>query len=148
MTAEEKRPLAMLVTTLIVFSVYSYLAYHKYLSLGMTMEDSKFFAKAILIFLPFSIAAKIILYILYSIFNAILTGETEPSMTKDEFGKIIDLKASSNFYRIFIVGFLLAMVSQLLDWSIGSMFIIFFSSMFVGALVSEFSEYYYLKKGV
>ncbi|MFY0643638.1 MAG: hypothetical protein JXR19_04160 [Bacteroidia bacterium] len=149
MTNEEKRPLAMLGTTIIVFAAYTYIAYLRFEGNELyTMDNPKFFATAILLFLPISVFARIIIYILYSIVNTMLTGEDEPSMNKDEFGKLIDLKSSTNFYRIFIAGFLLAMLTQVVGWSIGSMFIVFYISMFVGAVISEFSEYYYLRKGV
>jgi hypothetical protein len=115
---------------------------------GIDPADSfSFWGAAILILIPVSIVAKIIIQIVFNIIYRITTNEKEPSFA-DELDKLIELKATRNSHYAFILGFLLSMGSLVMDMSPSVMFIILFISGFVSELVGIFTQLYLYRRGV
>jgi hypothetical protein len=112
-----------------------------------TTETLRFWAAAILILIPVSIVAKIIIAIIFNIIYRITTKEVEPSFS-DELDKLIDLKATRNSHYVFTLGFLLAMGSLVLDMTPTTMFIILIFSGFLSEMASVFTTLYHYRKGV
>lgn len=148
MSYQERRNIVSLIGTLLIFTLYSRYVYLKFPEGSIdSSELFSFWGATILILIPVSIVAKIIIHIVFSILNTIATKEKEPAFT-DERDKIIELKATRNSHYVFILGFLLAMGSLVMDMEPSVMFII----LIVAGLVSEVSgiitQLYHYRKGV
>jgi hypothetical protein len=94
-----------------------------------------------------SIAAKIIITIVFNIIYRITTNEVEPSFS-DELDKLIELKATKISHYVFTLGFLLAMGSLVMDMPHSAMFIILILSGFVSEMVGVITQLYLYRKGV
>jgi hypothetical protein len=148
MTAQEKRPLVFLLIDIITFSIYYTVILNYYEGYAVSMGELPFWSTSILILIPIMIASRIILYVLYSIFNTVITKEQEEKFLIDELGEIIKLKASRNFSTTFMLGFVVTMILLVVGISIPSMFKMFYFSIFSAFIVQNISEYYYAKKGI
>jgi hypothetical protein len=148
MSFQGKKNIVSLIGTTLIFSFYSMFVFQKYQDEGFDQADTfSFWGAAILILIPVSIVAKIITHIVFSIINTVATNEKEPSFT-DELDKLIELKATRTSHYVFIIGFLLAMVSLVMDMSPSVMFIILMFSGFVSELAGIFTQLYHYRKGV
>ncbi|MNW46180.1 hypothetical protein D3C74_234610 [compost metagenome] len=94
-----------------------------------------------------SIVAKVIIHIVFVIFNKIATNEDEPSF-EDEFDKIIELKADRISLYVFFLGFILSMVPLVTDLPTYLTFLglIFFG--FLSDLLGRIAQLYFYRKGV
>jgi hypothetical protein len=148
MTAQQKRPLVFLTIDLLTFSIYFFIVLNKYEEYTSTLGELPFWGISILILIPLMIVSRIILYIIYSVFNTAITKKKEEKFLIDELGEIIKLKASRNFSTTFMLGFVATMILLSIGVSIPSMFKMFFFSIFASFIVQNISEYYYTKKGI
>lgn len=137
-----------MVTSIVVFIFYYLYITADYNSEAMTFTDElHFWGSAILILIPVQIVTKVISYIVFVIVNTIATRELEPSIT-DEFEKLIDLKATRNFYHVFITGFFLAMGSLVFKMPPSVMFNIFLFSLVIGGITIDLSQLYFYRRGI
>jgi hypothetical protein len=141
MTDQIRKATISLISDFIIFGGYYLIVYSRYQSGGLftTEQEFKFWASAILIFIPVIIISKILFYILYAIVKAIATQEKD-RMISDELDKLIELKASKYSSTAFSMGFMLGMVALLLGWPTLVMFNIFLLSMFACMLVDDLSQ--------
>lgn len=102
--------------------------------------------KTFLVLIPVTIVSQIIIHIVFTIINKIVTNEDMPTLS-DERDKLIELKAIRISHWIFITGFLLSMVSQVIGMPPYAMFIILIASGFVSAIISEIAKIYFYRKG-
>lgn len=148
MSYQEKKHIVSFISTLLIFSFYCWYVFqnvpHTHVD---TMETLRFWAAAILILIPVSIIAKILIAILFNIIYRITTKEVEPSFS-DELDKLIDLKATRNSHYVFTLGFLLAMGSLVLDMTPTTMFIILIFSGFLSEMVGVSTSLYHYRRGV
>jgi len=146
---QEKRPFVFIVIDIIVFSIYSISVLDKYKRSAVAMpEELKFWSAAILILIPILIVSRILLYLIFSIFNTIITKKREEKFITDELGNIIKLRASKNFSNTFMTGFILIMLLLVLGVSIAMMFKLFILSLFLALTAHNITEIYYYKKGI
>lgn len=73
--------------------------------------------------------------------------EKEPSFA-DEHDKLIELKATRNSHYVFVLGFILAMLSVVLKMQLDIMFIILVSAGLVSEIVGVLTGLYHYRKGV
>lgn len=148
MTYQEKRSIGLLISNLTVPAVYYSNVYRKFQSGEFSdLGDTRMWASIILIAIPIYIAANILMMILVNIVHTAATREEHKDIV-DEMDKIIELKATRNFYHCFMIGFLLALGSQYMRMGIHSMFIIFIVTIVVASLINEISQLYYYRRGV
>lgn len=148
MSYQEKKNIVSLISTLLIFGFYCLYVYQKYQEGSIDSTDTyRFWGTVILILIPVSIAAKIIITIVFNIIYRITTKEVEPSFA-DELDKLIELKATKNSHYVFTLGFLLAMGSLVMDMPHSAMFIILILSGFVSELVGTVTQLYLYRKGV
>ncbi|CAM4425669.1 hypothetical protein L1N85_26580 [Paenibacillus alkaliterrae] len=148
MSFQEKKNIVSLISTFLIFGCYCLYVFQKYPFGGLDQADSfSFWGSFILILIPVTIAAKIIISIVFTIIYRIATSEEEPSFA-DELDKLIELKATRNSHYVFVLGFLLAMGSQVLDMQPTVMFIILISSGLVSEIVGVITQLYHYRKGV
>ncbi len=93
-----------------------------------------------------TIVAKIIIHIVFSILNTIASREAEPNIV-DERDKLIELKASTNGGYVFGIGFVLAMVTLLLDQPPSLMFSVLLVTGVVTDLTTELAHFYFYRRG-
>lgn len=148
MTTQEKRPLVFLLIDIVTFSIYYTVILNYYDSYVSSMGELPFWSTSLLILIPLMIVSRIIFYILYSIFNTLITKEREEKFLIDELLELIKLKASRNFNTTFMLGFVLTMLLLAVGLSTPSMFKMFYFSIFSAFIVQNTSEYYYVKKGM
>jgi len=122
--------------------------FQRYQEAGVASAESfKFWGAVILILIPVTIVAKIIIHIIFSIINTITTKEKEPSFF-DELDKLIELKATRNSHYVFTVGFVLSMVPLVMDMSPSVMFVILILSGLLSEIVGVSTQLYLYRRGV
>lgn len=148
MSIEEKRPIASMISTVIIFVAYYLIVYNKYMASQLSStEELKFWGAVMLILIPVMIVGKILIYVLFSIINTIVTNEQE-SCLQDEFGRLIESKSSRNSHNAFMFGFVLAMGSLVLWHSSFAMFNILLFSILFSSIVQDLSQVYFMRKGI
>lgn len=148
MSYQEKKNMISLLGTLLIFGCYSLYVFR--VQPGWNLENTElftFWAAAILILIPVSIVAKIVIYIVFNIINRVMTNEAEPSFS-DELDKIIQLKSLRISHYVFILGFLLAMGSLVVGMPIAAMFVIMFIAGFISEVAGIITELYLYHRGV
>jgi hypothetical protein len=147
MSYQEKRALVFLISNILIIGLYSLYVFHRYNdTILSTPNDFRFWGKTVLILIPVSIVACIIIFIVFSIINKIVTNEDVPLIT-DERDKLIELKATRISHWIFILGFFLSMGSQVIGMQPYVLFITLVASGFVAACASEITKIYLYRKG-
>jgi hypothetical protein len=148
MSYQEKKNIVSLLGTILVFGLYCLYVFQKYPvgSLDST-ETFRYWGAFILVLIPVSIVAKIIITIVFNIIHRITTNEVEPSFS-DELDKLIELKATKNSHYVFTLGFLLAMGSLVMEMPHSAMFIILISSGFLSEMAGVITQLYLYRKGV
>jgi hypothetical protein len=148
MSYQEKKNIVTLVGTLLVFVLYCLYVFQKYPAGNLNSTDTfSFWGASILILIPVSIVAKIIITIVFNIIYRITNNEVEPSFS-DELDRLIGLKATRNSHYAFILGFLLSMGSLVMDMPYSAMFMIFIFSGFVSEMVGVITQLYLYRRGV
>lgn len=148
MSYHEKKSIVSMISTLVIFVIYFMIVFHRYQAGNFDSTNVfGFWGSVILILIPVSIAAKIIIYIVFMIIYRMTTNENAPAFS-DERDKLIGLKAERNSHWIFCFGFILAMASQVLHMSPSVMFIILILSGFVSDILGEISQLYFYSRGI
>lgn len=75
------------------------------------------------------------------------TGEKEPTFA-DELDKLIEMKANRISFFMFIIGFLLAMGTLVMNEQLQTMFIILIIAGFISDVIGSVMKLYYYRKGV
>lgn len=148
MSYQEKKSLVFLISMILIYALYSlYLFQVHQDTILNTPNDLKFWGKAFFALILIIVVASIIIFIIFSIINKIVTNEDIPSFS-DERDKLVDLKATKITYHTFSFGFLLAMGSQALDMQPWVMFITLIASCFISTIIGEITKIYLYRKGV
>lgn len=148
MTYQEKKSITTLISAVLIFAVYCLYKYAQYPEEGMALEESiRYWGSFVLVLTLVSIVAHIVINIIFNIIFRITTGEKEPAFA-DELDKLIELKANRNSFFLFILGFLLAMVSLATDRPLNLMFLILIASGFLSDVTGSITKLYHYRKGV
>jgi hypothetical protein len=148
MSYQERRSVVSLVGTLLIAVGYGLFIAGRAQAAGPDVaNDLQFWATAILLLIPVVIVFQIVLMILFIIANTIATGREE-SEKSDEFGRLVELKATRNFYHTFMIGFVLSLVVVVLGQPPAAMFIILLAGIFASSVVFYGSEIVYYRRGV
>jgi hypothetical protein len=91
--------------------------------------------------------ARIIIYIIFHIINAIVTRE-EKIPKEDERDKLIKLKATRNSHYTFSIGFMAAIIYLALGFAPYIIFVVFVISGLLSEIIDNGSQIYYYRKGV
>jgi uncharacterized membrane protein len=147
MSYQERRSLVNLISIILITAVYSAYMIQRYpAGSAYSPEVFHFWGAFFLILIPVSVVARIIIYIIFHIINAIATREEEPPIT-DERDKLVELKASQNSLYVFAVGFILAMVALVVGMPPAAMFIILICSGVASEMVGDISQFYFYRRG-
>ena len=147
MDNKEKQILVTSISMALIFACYSIYVYFHYIAVNPgIINDFKFWGKTILILIPVTIVAQIIIHIIFAIINKVVTNEDMTTLT-DERDKLIDLKAIRISHWVFSMGFFLSMVSLTIGMPPYAMFITLIASGFISSIVAEIAKIYYYRKG-
>ncbi|HSH20115.1 MAG TPA: hypothetical protein VLA03_06665 [Draconibacterium sp.] len=148
MSYREKENIVNIFSALLITPIYAWIVYQK--QLAGTIELSNDFQTWGIVFLIFagvSVVARIIIYIVFHIFNAIATRE-EDIPAEDERDKLIKLKATRNSHYTFSIGFFMAIIALSIGMPSYWLFILFVISGVVAELIDNGSQIYYYRRGV
>lgn len=148
MTYQEKQSIVNIFSGLLITGIYAWIIYQKHSAgiLDLT-QDYKTWGIIFLIFIGVSIAARIIIYIIFHIINAIATRE-EDMPVSDERDKLIKLKSTRNSYYVFSMSFVLAFTGLAMGMQVYGIFIIFIISGLVSEIVDNSSQIWHYRKGI
>lgn len=147
MSYQERRSLVHLFGSIVVTSLYGVYMSGRYPDVDpYTAEMFHFWGTFFLLLIPVSIVAKIIINIIFSIINTIITQHEEPLMM-DERDKLIELKALRNSLYLFGIGVIVAMGSLVWEMSPSFMFLLLFMAGFIADLVGDLSQFYFYRRG-
>ncbi|WP_410511457.1 hypothetical protein PaeBR_15380 [Paenibacillus sp. BR2-3] len=148
MTYQEKKSIVSLISAILIFGFYCLYMYTQYPEGGLgTAETFRYWGSFVLVLTVISIVAHIIISIIFNIVFRITTREKEPAFA-DELDKLIDLKATRNSFFVFVVGFLLAMGSLVMDQPLQVMFVILIASGFISDVTGSVTKLYHYRRGV
>ncbi len=153
MSYNEKKSITNIVSSIIITGVYAIIIYQKYLNGSIDATNVfKFWAIIILIFIPISIIARIIIMIIFSIINAVVQTAKGEDLDEadlvDERDKLIELKVTKASLIVFSLGFVLALVTQAFNMSNHMFFITLMLAGVITEIVSETMTIMYYRKGV
>ncbi|SFC17646.1 hypothetical protein SAMN05443252_10250 [Bacillus sp. OV322] len=148
MTYQEKKSIISLISSILIFAAYCLYRYPHYPGGGASSREVlHYWGSFILILTLVSIAAHIIISIIFNIVFRMTTGEKEPAFA-DELDQRIDLLAFRNSFAVFVAGFLLAMGSLVLDHTLKVMFLVLIISGFISDVTGSLSKLYHYRRGV
>lgn len=148
MSYQERRSLVNLFSGILITVLYSAYMLQRYPQAeAYSPEVFQFWGSFFLILIVVSIVARIIIYILFAILNAIIQQEQEPDIT-DERDRLIELKSMRNGFYVFILGFVGSMVTVAAGQPPAVMFIALLGAGFVSDMFSTISEFFFYRRGV
>lgn len=147
MSYQERRAIVSFVSTALIAMIYAAIMVQRYPAGDAYSADVfRFWGAFILILIPVSIIAKILVTIGFSIVNTIATRE-EDQEVMDERDKLIELRATRNSQYVFGIGVVLAMSALVIDQTPSVMFALLFCAGVVSELVSEASTFFIYRRG-
>lgn len=148
MTYQEKENVVNIFSGLLITLIYGWIVYQKHASglIDLTGDYSKW-GIVFLIFIGVSIVARIIIYIIFHIINAIATREDKIPV-EDERIKLIKLKGIRNSYYVFSGGFVLGILGLSIGLPVYSIFIVFIISGLLSEIVDNGTQIYFHRKGL
>ena len=148
MSYQEKENLVNIFSSVLISGFYSWIIYQKHLTGVFDLtEDFRNWGVIFLIFIGVSIVARIIIYIIFHIINAIATREDKIPVD-DERIKLIRLKATRNAHHIFSGGFVISVTALALGMPVYWIFIVFIISGVISEVTDNASQIYYHRKGI
>jgi hypothetical protein len=153
MSYQESKSLTNIISTILITGIYALVVYQRYLNgVGDINDIFRFWSITILVFIPISIVARIIIMIIFSIINtAVQTAKGEEAgelEITDERDKLIELKATRISLIVFSIGFILALVTQVTSTSHHMFFITLIIFGVFSEIVSETVTIIYYRKGI
>ena len=163
MSYKVKSTIMSLVIGVLLMAAYGIYAAGKVNSGAASMDDLKFWASSMLLFI--GVAATIVMHIILSIVlsigkairQTVETGKTDDKaierslqldMVEDEMDKLISLKSMRVGYAIGGLGFIAALISLVMGSPSGVMLNIMFGSFFSGSLIESLAQLVYYRRGI
>ncbi|OMF18847.1 hypothetical protein BK133_30365 [Paenibacillus sp. FSL H8-0548] len=148
MTYQEKKSIVSIISAILIFVSFSAYKYVQYPGEGLeSTEAFRYWGSFVLVLTLVSIFAHIVISIVFNIIFRITTGEKEPTFA-DELDKHIELKAHRNGFFVFILGFLLAMGSLVIEQPVQVMFVTLIVSGFISDVIGSVTKLYHYRRGV
>jgi hypothetical protein len=148
MLYQDKRSLCFLFSNILISSIYILGLAHSYgARIAMDPVDRVFLASAILIYIPVQILIRLIVIIVFAIVYKMQTDETTVEI-EDEMDKLVDLKATSVFFVVFVTGLILGLVSQAAGLSLRLLFLGIGATFVVSSLIGDCVTLAMYRRGV
>lgn len=164
MSYQEKKTITSIISSVLILAVYWIYLYIKYQSGTTSMVDLKFWAGTILTFIGVGIVATIVIQIVFHIIfsiaiavkenkcnnkdDKVVRKTIEASMVEDEMDKLIGLKSSRIGFAFAGIGFIIALVSLVLNYPPSVMINILFMSWIFGWMFEDLIRLKYYRNGV
>lgn len=153
MSYQERRSLFNLVVSIIITVVFIIVIRGMYLNDRFdTTNMMKFWSLILIIYIVYSIVTRIVITILYRIAGEIrdeITGDKEDARDiVDERDKLIELKSERIANYFFMFAFIFAAISQVLDYSISTFFVMIIAGGFIGEICSYITQIVFYRRGV
>jgi magnesium-transporting ATPase (P-type) len=165
---QEKKTIASIISWILILAVYIIYGISKYQEFGANLlNDLKFWAVAMLIFISSGVIIAILIQIIFHIMIAVANeivkevsnkarsegrSETYEELdiveVEDEMDKLIALKAMRNSYVVVGVGFVIALMTLIMKMPPAIMLNTIFISFILGPLLDGFSQLYFYRKGI
>jgi len=147
-TYQEKKSIVSLISVVLIFASYCLYMYPRHPGGGLeSAETLRYWGLFVLILILVSIAANIVIHIVFSIVHRMTSDEQEPTFA-DELDKLIDLKSMRNSFLVFMIGFVLAMAALTVELPPQTMFIVMISAGFLSEVANSVTKLYHYRKGV
>lgn len=148
MSFQERRAIAALVSNVLTCIIYFGDVFRRFLDRGPEAgSEFAFWGAAILLFIPVAVFFNVVVTIVFTIINTITQGEQEPAIT-DERDQMVELKATRNFFFVFMGGFILAMGALAVGNPPGTSFVILLFTLLASGATLEASKFIYYRRGV
>ncbi len=148
MSYQEVKNYVSLISTLCIFGGYcTYVFLNNRDDIWHSTASLSFWGAVVLILIPVSIVAKMVVTTLFIIIYRSVTKEQEPSFA-DELDKLIGLKASRVSYFVFVAGFLLGMCALAMEWPLSWAFVILIFAGFLAEVADGVAQLYLYRKGI
>ncbi len=145
---QEKKSIVNIISTLLVYGIYYWIVYQEYGDRVMSPdEELQYWGKTMLLIIPIAIASKIVIHIIFSITNRLVTSERQPCF-EDERDKIIALTSTRNAFMVFGFGFLGALGVIAYGMPMRSMFIFMIVAGVLSDVFDNLSQLYFHRKGI
>ena len=154
MSYREKENIINILSGLGITAVFAWVVYQRHVDgLIDLADDFQAWGKLFLPYAGVSIVARIIIYIVFHIINAIVTRNAAETLDgkippEDERDKLIKLKALRNSHYSFVVGFMVAIIALAVGLPTYSIFIVFVISGVISEIIDNGSQIFYYRKGV
>lgn len=133
---------------LLITSVYAWIVYQRHLQGRFDLtEDFRTWGIIFLVFMGVSIVARIIIYIIFHIINAIATRE-EDIPKEDERDKLVKLKATRNSHYAFSISLLAGFILLAAGMPLYGLFMVFIIAGLISEIMDNSSQIYYYRKGI
>lgn len=148
MSYHERRAVAMMVSTVLVFAAYCLVLYLKYRGGDFAQADPlRLGAVILLLLVPLLIVSKILTMILFTIGQAIAVLGNPEIPIEDERDKMIGQKSAVAAFSIFGAGFFLAMGTLALAWPMQTAFYLLFFCIFATDIGIQIAEFRFYRRG-
>lgn len=153
MSVQERRSLYNIFMNVLISVVYFIIVYNKFQNGDYDTENlMKFYSTVILIYIPISVGARIILMILFRIGGEIrkeVTQNTDEDLDiVDERDKLVALEGNRISLVVFSVGFIIALVTQVFDQSVHVFFLTILAFGMLSEIYGNIAEIIYYRRGV
>jgi hypothetical protein len=148
MTYQEKQNIVNIFSGLLITAIYAVIVFqrHQQGQFDLTEDFSKW-GVIFLIYIGVSVAARIIILIVFHIINAIATREEEIPV-EDERDKLVKLKAIRNSHYAFSGGFVVSVMGLAVGMPVHWIFIAFVGFGLISEIIDNSSQIYYYRKGI
>lgn len=148
MSYQQKSAIVSIIGTAVIFVVYCVLVFQKYQELGLTVtNDIRFWGIAFLIVIPVLVVLQVIIMIVFTIINKVVTKE-DPPIADDELDKLLSLKSHRNVLMLFMIGFFVSMALLVFGLPARAMFISLGCSLILSGIFGDLTKLYLYRRGV
>ena len=148
MTYQEKQNVVNIFSGLLITAIYALIVFQRHQQGRFDLtEDFTKWGILFLIYIGVSVAARIVILIIFHIINAIATRE-EDVPEEDERDKLVKLKAIRNSHYVFSGGFVLSVMGLAVGMPVHWIFIAFVCFGLISEIIDNTSQIYYYRKGI
>jgi hypothetical protein len=150
---------------MIVLATYCLYSFDKYRSGAISPEDLGAWARVVLVFVVIGVVASIVTQIVFHILlsvalaakEQVVSGKSDDKkiekaiaseMVEDEMDKLIELKSLRVGYVVAGIGFMTALLTQVLGFPPAVLLHVMFISFSFGSLLEGMTQIYFYRKGV
>ncbi len=148
MQYQEKRGIVFLAGNVVLTSLYLVcIALNWHDRMVQVPADLAFWAIAALVYVPLQVAIRLVTVITFAVVHHV-TANAEPVDLEDEMDKLIDLKATSLSYGLFMAGVLAGLACLAFGMPAQTLVIVIGAAMIVAGLAGDLAQLIMYRRGV